>query len=211
MRGVSYAGNVTPFEEDEMKNKGKRQIMKRRTYYIKKVYQRRFIIKKIALVVVGALAANLLLYIFLQKWINDAMYRVHINVRSVSDVIMSPLLFTNLIIFSLAVGGSFLMISRGRRRLDRQFHCFVEGLREVNKGDLTIEMKDLSNGDFNELSDGFNHTVSRLREKTILLRNGVAEVETVAKKYDPGNKEMNLALQYNIGRLEEELSVFNLR
>ncbi len=194
-----------------MKNKWKGQIMKRRTYYIKKAYQRRFILKKIALVVVGALAANLLLYIFLQKWINDAMYRVHINVRSVSDVIMTPLFFTNLIVFSLAVGGSFLMISLGRRRLDRQFHCFVEGLRAVNKGDLTVEMKKLSNGDFDELSDGFNHTVSLLREKIILLRNGVAEVETIAKKYDPGNKEMDLALQYNIGRLEEELSSLKLR
>ena len=103
------------------------------------------------------------------------------------------------------------MISLGRRRLDRQFHCFVEGLREVNKGDLTIEMKKLSNGDFDGLSDGFNHTVSLLREKIILLRNGVAEVETIAEKYDPGNKEMDLALQYNIGRLEEELSDFKLR
>ena len=194
-----------------MKNKGKRQIAKRRTYYIKKVYQRRFIIKKIALVVVGALAANLLLYIFLQKWINDAMYRVHINVRSVSDVIMTPLFFTNLIVFSLALGGSFLMISLGRRRLDRQFSCFVEGLREVNKGDLTIEMKDLSNGDFDELSAGFNHTVRRLREKIILIESGIVEVETIAKKYDPGNKEMDLALQYNIGRLEEELSSLKLR
>ena len=194
-----------------MKNKGKGQIMKRRTYYIKKVYQRRFILKKIALVVVGALAANLLLYIFLQKWINDAMYRVHINVRSVSDVIMTPLLFTNLIIFSLALGGSFLVISHGRRRLDRQFHYFVEGLREVNKGDLTIEMTKLSNGDFDELSVGFSRAVSRLREKIILLRSGVAEVETIARKYDSGNKEMDLALQYNIGRLEEELSDFKLR
>lgn len=194
-----------------MKNKGKRQIMKRRTYYIKKVYQRRFILKKIALVVVGAVAANLLLYLFLQKWINDAMYRVHINVRSVSDVIMTPLFFTNLIVFSLALGGSFLMISLGRRRLDRQFHCFVEGLREVNNGDLTIEVKDLSNGDFNGLSDGFNHTVRRLREKIILLRDGVAEIETIAESYDAENKDMQLILQSKIGSLEEELSSFKLR
>ncbi len=103
------------------------------------------------------------------------------------------------------------MISLGRRMLDRQFRCFVEGLREVNKGDLTIEMKDLSNGDFDGLSDGFNHTVRRLREKIILIESGVAEVETIAKKYDPGNKGMGLALQYNIGRLEEELSDFKLR
>lgn len=194
-----------------MKNKGNRQIMKRRTYYIKKTYQRRFILKKIALVVVGAVAANLLLYIFLQKWINDAMYRVHINVRSVSDVIMTPLFFTNLIVFSLAVGGSFLMMSLGLRRLDKQFHCFVEGLREVNRGDLTIEMKKLSNGDFDELSDGFNHTVSLLREKIILLRDGVAEVETIAESYDVENKDMQLMLQSKIGCLEEELSNFNLR
>ena len=211
MKEAICALSVTPFKEDEMKDKGKRQIMKRRTYYIKKAFQRRFIIRKIALVVVGVLAANLLLYIFLQKWIDDAMYRVHINVRSVSDVIMTPLFFTNPIIFSLALGASFLMISLGRRRLDRQFHCFVEGLREVNRGDLTIEMKDLSNGDFDGLSGGFNHTVRRLREKIILIESGVVEVETIAKNYDPGNKEMDLALQYNIGRLEEELSDFKLR
>lgn len=139
------------------------------------------------------------------------MYRVHVNVSSVSDVIMTPLFFTNFIVFSLAVAASFLMISFARKRLDRQFHCFVEGLREINKGDLTIEMKDLSNGDFDELSEGFNHTVSRLREKIILIESGIVEVESLAKKYDPGNKEMDLALQYNIGRLEEELSDFKLR
>jgi len=194
-----------------MKEGGEQKMMKRRTYYIKKVYQRRFIMKKVSLVIVGTLAANGLLYIFLQKWINDAMYRVHINVRSVSDVIASPILFTNLIVFFLALGGSFLMISLGRRKLDMQFNSFVEGLRSLNRGDLTAEMKDLSNGDFVELSSGFNNTVRRLREKIILIEGGVAEVETIANNYAHGNKKMALALQYNIGRLEEELSDFNFR
>ena len=46
----------------------------RRTYYIKKDFQKRFMIEYAILVIVGAILANWMLYDLLAKGVDDAFY-----------------------------------------------------------------------------------------------------------------------------------------
>jgi len=194
-----------------MKENSKLRNEKRRRYYIKKEMQRRFILSWLGLLIAGGLAANGLLYLFLQRWINNALYRVHINVTSVNDVIMTPLFITNLIVFLLAAAASTLFVFLGSRRMERQFSRFSEGMQALGNGDLTVNVGSSPCSDLADLFHAFNSTVGRLKDDVILLGIRFDEIEQIAEAAHIENSDMRAKLWEKMDSLEKEVPLVRPR
>lgn len=63
--------------------------LKVKNYYIKKDFQKRFIYECLSFIFLGAILANWILYVLLEKGIDDAFYKAHVGIATTGDVVLS--------------------------------------------------------------------------------------------------------------------------
>lgn len=188
-----------------------REANRRRIYYIKKDFQRKFILIYITMVLVGTAFSYIILYSLLNKGIDDVFYRAHVRIITTGDVTWSPLILTGLTIVavaSLAVLGFTIFNSR---RIGRSLSCLAEGVKGIKSGDLTVMISASQRDDLSDLADTFNEAVSSLNNKVASTKAKINELEQAALAIQPENAGSVDLLLSRIDSIEKELSAFKIQ
>lgn len=100
--------------------------LKVKKYYIKKDFQKRFIYEYLSFIFLGAILENWLLYVLLEKGIDDAFYKAHIGIATTGDVVLSPLIMANISVISASLAAVLAFTLLRSWRINKRFHIQAE-------------------------------------------------------------------------------------
>ena len=186
-----------------------RTIKMRKTYYIKKDFQKRFILEYLALVFLGAVLANWMLYVLLNKAIDDSFYSAHIVITTTGEVVRSPLVWANVAVVSASVAAVLTFIFLNSWKVGNLLHSLAEGIEGLKNGDLTIQVKKCE-GHLSEAACAFNNTVMQLNRKITAVKEDLTKIEETASGLEADRASTLAQLLKGVESTEEHLSVFKL-
>lgn len=184
-------------------------INRRSIYYIKKDFQRRFILVYIAIVLVGVALSGAMFYALLDKGLDNAFYRAHIGITTTGDVTRSPLIVTGISVVAVATLAVLGFTIFNSWSIGKGLYCLSEGLKSVKSGDLTVRIN-ASRDDLVDLATTFNNAVGSLNCKIDSTKSKVNQLEQAALAIQPGNADGVDLLLSRIDSMEKELSTFKL-
>ncbi len=187
-----------------------RKINMRRTYYIKKDFQKRFILGYLALIFLGAVLANGMLYTLLDKGIDEAFYRAHIAIRTTGDVVRSPLVLTNMAVVFASLGAVLVSIFLSSWKISKLLHCLAEGIEGLKNGDLTVQVK-ACKGHFAEVTETFNKAVMQLNRKITSVKDELVKIEETTLGLERDRAGTLEQLLKEVESVEDHLSAFKLK
>ncbi|MDO8446936.1 MAG: methyl-accepting chemotaxis protein [Deltaproteobacteria bacterium] len=187
-----------------------RKINMRRTYYIKKDFQKRFILEYLALIFLGAVLANGMLYTLLDKGIDEAFYRAHISITTTGDVVRSPLVLTNMAVVFASLAAVLVSIWLNSWKIGNLLHCLTEGIEGLKNGDLTVQVKACKDH-LTEVAETFNKAVMQLNRKITSVKDELTKIEETALSLETDRAGTLEQLLKGVESIEEQLSVFKLR
>lgn len=186
-------------------------INMRKTYYIKKDFQKRFILEYLALVIFGAAVANLMLYKLLDKGIDDAFYRAHIGITTTGDVVRSPLVLTNLAVLfaSIAAISAFTFMSSWK--IGSRLNSLAKGIEGLKNADLTVQVESREGEDqFIELAGTFNKAVRQLNRKITSIKDEVKKIDEAVSGLEESRTNAIEQILRKVEAIEGHLSTFKL-
>lgn len=142
----------------------------RKTYFIKKNFQTRFILRFVITTTIWAVAAVSLFVFMAGRRLEEVLYSPHINVRTTGDVIMPSLLSAHL--FSLALFGILLLLAVWGlwRRLAPPLFSLKKDIQRLAGGDLASPITLGEHDEFQDLAADLDHMRSELRGKFVRLK-----------------------------------------
>lgn len=188
----------------------------RRTYFIKKNFQTRFILRFVITTTLWAVAAVAFFVLLAQRRLEDVLYSPHINVRSVADLVMPSLLaahIISLILFALLL----LFAVRGLwKRLSPPLYSLKKDIVRLSSGDLASgialseedEFQDLAS-DLDRMRSGLRERFIRLKERQKALTDAARDLEKAVVASKDAAAEIK-RLKDGIARMKEELNGFSL-
>jgi methyl-accepting chemotaxis protein len=160
---------------------------RRRHYFIKKGLQSRFIVGFSLAVLAGFLLNMAFAYRLIDRGLAEELYRVHIKIRSTSEIVLPILLrlaaFTVPVIFAAAAIVGYLLM----RSIEMPLRRFREALRDAGRGDLSkgppeglpgdlpeayVRMTGALSRDLNDLKASVNEMDERFGALSALLSKG---------------------------------------
>lgn len=182
---------------------------RRRIYYIKKDFQRKFILIYVTMVLAGIAISGSLFYALLNKGLDKAFYRAHIGITTTGDVTRSPLIMTGLTVVAVATLAVLAFTIFNSWSIGKGLYCLAEGLKGVKSGDLTVKIN-TSRDDLVDLTTAFNNAVGSLNSKVDSAKSKVNELEEAALAIQPENAGSVDLLLSRIDSMEKELSAFKI-
>lgn len=184
----------------------------RRTYYIKKDFQKRFIFEYMALVFLGVVLANGVLYLLLNKGVDDAFYKAHIGITSTGDIVWSPLLLTGMAIITAAILNVILFALINTWRVGSCMHCLSSTIKRVGDGDMTTQLPPCQgNKLMKELDDIFNKATRHLNKRISSIKGGMEELDAAAARIEKDRANSIEQILKKVESIEDHLSGFKLR
>ncbi|MEK7851051.1 MAG: hypothetical protein AAB275_04140 [Deltaproteobacteria bacterium] len=183
----------------------------RKTYYIKKDFQKRFISGYILLTLLGVVIANVLLYTRLIKGIDDAFYKAHIGITTTAEVVLSPLFFTSIVVVSASVAAILITTVVNTWKVGSRLHCLSEGIYGLKNLDLTVQVKSCHGDQLTaEVADIFNKSVKHLNKKIGSIKSEITDLETTALSLSKDRVDDVEQLLMKVKSIEDHLSAFKL-
>jgi methyl-accepting chemotaxis protein len=186
-------------------------INRRRSYYIKRDFQKRFILEYIFLVLVCIVLANWMLYTLLDRGIDNAFYRAHISISTTGDIVRSPLSLTAMVMVASIAVSVLISTSLKTRRVGTRLRSLAEGLMGLRNGDLTVSIEGCQDEDLAELADIFNKAVRRLNKRVSSIEEGITGMEAAVTAFKAGEVDAIERLLKEVESVERGLSAFKLR
>lgn len=151
--------------------------IKRRNYFIKKEFQRNFILKFCTLVTLSALMSGGILYFFLRNTATTAFVNSRLTIVRTSDYIL-PSLVSSSIISVILVGLATIAVVMflSHRITGALFHierCVVE----ATEGNLACRIRLRSTDEIVALADSFNRMFESIEEKANKSKECIKEIQ----------------------------------
>jgi hypothetical protein len=182
----------------------------RRTYLVNRVFQVRFILEIVAVVLASTLLAAAAFY-FLADWeLSSTFFSVHREVQDIRLVLLPAVALTALVVFGLVAGLCIYITLRETNRLAGPLYRFEQNVRLMAEGRFDLVTR-LRHGDelqrlaeaLDAMGDGVGGAAGRMREAASVLRLQVEGLEArrllpdaEAEKLRAGMAEMEKAIGF---------------
>ena len=151
----------------------KRFKRKKLNLAVKREFQMWLLVRILGVVIVSALAAVFILYLYSRQEISTTFYSAHIQLRRVSDLLFPV----------IAVGGVISLLSGLvlalflPQKLAGPVYRIQKGLAVIKEGDLTEKIVLRKNDTLKDLAESVNETTASLRER-------IEEIKVIQKELD---------------------------
>ena len=190
---------------------------RRRKFFVNKGLQSRFVIGFSSAVFVGFLVNLVLVYFLIDRELSEELYKIHLKIRTTSDIAVPVLLklgaitIPSIVIVSAAIG-YFLT-----RRVEGSLKEFRQVVGQTGRGDLTQRFEGSAS---TELSGPFNTAVislerrfGALKKSGLALEDGLGRLNGAIGRDSVSRTEIEDALRgvsEARGRIGRELSGFKV-
>lgn len=182
---------------------------RRRTYFIEKKFQTKFILKFCALVAAGALLTIGILYFLASKSTTVTIVDSRVMVRSTSDFLLPILIqtvFTVMLLVGLATVVITLFVSH---KISGPLYHFKKTMEELEKGDFSSDFRIRCPDQLQSLAKIFNAMIGETRKQVNLIKANFSalkeKLDSLSQNDVPEHKKSILAELKNISKELERI------
>ena len=186
---------------------------RRHRRYIKRSFQRRFIIQVGLLMMLGCAAFGAVVYLYGTRTITTAFVHSKLRVMSTGEFLLPALA-----ICTLAVAGAVAVLAAGRllflsHRIAGPLYRFERTAQAIGNGDLSGEVRLRDGDELQDLARSMGGMVTDLRVRVQDVQTHsrrLGELIAQAKQRPDAPQELLAALEDSQGRLDEAISRFRV-
>lgn len=177
-------------------------VNRRKNYYIKKRFQRNFILKFCALVAAGSVISGAIIYFATVSTVTTTFENCRLAIKTTADYIL-PAVVLSSSIMTLIIGLASIAITLfTSHKIAGPLYRIEKDLGELASGNLNVRFMLRGQDEIKELAASLDLAALSLREKFSALKSAADLVEASAKDASPEIKK-------NVQTLKDAVSKFN--
>lgn len=175
-------------------------IYKRRTYFIEKAFQAKFIIKFCLLIIAASCFFSALVYLLSQQTVTTAFENSRLVIKSTADFILPVLILSSAISAGLICLATIAVVLFISHKIAGPVYRFQKAAKAVSDGDLSSELRIRKNDQLQPLAASLDEMISSMRGK-------INEIKDLANQIE-NNQSNSRELSEKISSLKRNLNFF---
>jgi len=168
---------------------------RRKNYYIKKEFQRNFILKFCALLIIGCLISGAIIYGMSRAAVTTTFENSRLAIRSTADYILPAVLLSSaIVIFVIGIATIFVTLFASHR-IAGPLYRLEKDVDEITGGNLNIKFNLRAGDEIKPLASGLDKMAQELKGRVIGIKNGIAELESIMDSSGKTPPEVKARLQ----------------
>lgn len=176
---------------------------RRRNYYIKKDFQRNFILKFCGLVFLGCVISAVIIYVLSASTVTTSFVNSRLTIMSTADYILPMVLLSSIVVIATVGIATVFITLFASHKIAGALYSVEKHVDEVAKGNLKTDFKLRSGDQLKPLAVGLGVMVNNLRLSLNGVKSAVWSLESAIKTQGitPSN-ELNESLEKLKAKLE---------
>lgn len=186
---------------------------RRRQYYIKRAFQRRFILQFGALVAVGCVALGALLYAYSTPTLTTAFVHSKLRVMSTADFLLPALGFLTLLVTALAALAAAARLLLLSHKIAGPLYRLEQTAQAVGRGNISMRVRLRDGDELQDFANAMDAMVSELRTQVQQIQQEsrrLRELIGQLQQQPTASRELLQALQATQERLEATVGRFQV-
>ena len=154
-----------------------RQKDRRKNYFIKRRFQRDFILRFCGLVVLGSLISGIILYLFSRGTLTTAFVNSRLSIVGTADYILPALVGSSLVVIFLIGIATAIVVMYHSHRIAGPLFKVERTAQQIGAGDLTVEIKLRSTDEMAKLADCFNEMTGSIKVHLAQIKTKSADLD----------------------------------
>ena len=154
---------------------------RRKTYFIQKVFQAKFILAFLLLVIIGSIISGIILYTKANTYLGYEYGRAHIKLEKTGEI-LQPALFISYGIGVVLIGFATIILTIFiSHKIAGPLYRFERSAEEIGKGNLTLVTQLRESDQAKDLANAFSRMTSDLRKKLLEIDSSTKEIDQIAE------------------------------
>jgi len=155
---------------------------RRRNYYIKKEFQRNFILKFCALVIIGAVVFGAIIYFASRTTVTTTFYNSRLTIKNTAEYILPTLLLGSAIVVALIGLATVFVTLFTSHRIAGPLYRIEKDVGDVADGNLGKKFNLRTGDELKALAVSLDVMAYSLRSKVNSIKDSVGELEAILKE-----------------------------
>lgn len=188
---------------------------RRRTYFIEKGFQAKFIVRFCMLIALGGLLTTAIIYILAMQSTTVAFVDSRVVVRSTADFMLPLLVQTVLVVVIIISLATIFITLFASHKIAGPMYRLKKVTESLAKGDFSSDFKIRKLDQFQDLADAFNNMIAGLRTEIAALKKNSSslneKINNLSEQDIAENKRAYLTeLKRISGQLEKAAGYFKI-
>ena len=176
---------------------------RRKNYYIKKRFQRNFILKFFTLLLLGALISGAIIYFMSRSTLTTTFDNSRLAIRSTAEYILPSVLLSGVAVMIIVGFAAIVMTLFASHKIAGPLYRIGKDIDELASGDLNVRFVLRGGDEIKELACKLDSMAQSLKSKAAAINAALVLLEASSKDASPETKK-------NIQDLREAISKFNV-
>lgn len=165
---------------------------RRRNYFIKKEFQRRFIMKFCLLVALGALISGIIIYAMSLSTVTTSFENSRLTIKSTADYVLPAVLLSSVIVIIL-IGLATIMITLfTSHKIAGPLYRIEKDVGEIVAGNLKIRFNLRKDDEIKPLAAALDTMIKVLRAEIEEANESVSKLESAIEKLEKNDEKEKL-------------------
>ena len=176
---------------------------RRKNYYIKKRFQRNFILKFFTLLLLGALISGAIIYFMSRSTLTTTFDNSRLAIRSTADYILPSVLLSGVAVMIIVGFAAIIMTLFASHKIAGPLYRIGKDIDELASGNLNLRFVLRGGDEIKELASKLDNMALSLKSKVSAINAALVLLEASSKDASPETKK-------SIQDLREAISKFNV-
>ena len=176
---------------------------RRKNYYIKKKFQRNFILKFLILVAAGVFMSGAIIYLMSRGALTTTFDNSRLAIRSAADYILPTVLLSGAAVMIIVGFAVIIMTLFASHKIAGPLYRIGKDIDELASGNLHVRFVLRGGDEINELAGKLDEMAGSLRSRAAAIKKAFIVLESSSKDAPPETKK-------SIQDLRDAISKFNV-
>ena len=153
---------------------------RRRNYYIKKEFQRNFILKFCLLVLVGSAISGAIIYLLSKSTVTTSFENLRLVIKSTADYILPAVLSSSIVVIAIIGAATVFVTLFTSHKIAGPLYRIEKDIREVASGNLSQEFNLRQGDEIRPIAEILSTMVRFLRGEVNSLKKAITELEMLS-------------------------------
>lgn len=176
---------------------------RRKNFYIKKEFQRKFILQFCGLVVAGAVISGAIVYVMSMATVTTTFENSRLTIKTTADYLLPVVLLSGIVVVAVVGLATVFVTLFTSHKIGGALYAIERRVDEVARLNLKTEFNLRAGDEIKPLAVGLNVMVAGLRNGVKEVAEAASELEAAVVKQDPaGIRDRLKNLWAKIGRFD---------
>lgn len=161
---------------------------KRKSYFIKKEFQRRFVAKFCTLVILGSVISGTIIYAMSRSTVTTTFENSRLIIKSTAEFILPAVLLSGAVVVLLVGLATVAITLIASHRIAGPIHRMEKDIQEVASGNLRKKFSLRQRDEVKDLAESLNEMTKTLKADMEKIKQAIAHLESCVKSEDCKSK-----------------------